>query len=363
MNVTTLARPAPKAAKVSKVRATAPIALGVREPPREFQLWQPGPNPTDYGVHVWNERSVTEVMARYQERGNPLLLDVEHAGATTLEGDPAVTAGYARLEVRAGAPWLIFDWSEYGRTQIQTGERRFLSPEYDVDKNTGEILALYRVSLVADPGTHRARMLASASLTEKKNMDDPTLAAIEAIIDGVSDPAEALASIKKTIASLKGDGDEADDPADDATVDEEIVAAADDDDKDAKEKKAAGAAKAPKPAPAKPAPATDSVSAAAVGAAVVTVQNATRDHLLEVHGEKLEPSIRRWASAQPLAVVKSYLDSMPADAAPKQRTRATAGNGGIAGLSERELQKCKASGMDPAKYAALKAKSAAVGGT
>lgn len=131
-----------------------------RVAPREAQLWNAGDNPTDYGVHVWSSRSVREVLARYRERGNPILIDVEHNGAQLPDGEPAVTGGYARLEVRAGAPWLVFEWSDYGRAQIESGQRRYLSAEYDVDKSTGEILALYRVSLVADPGTHHARVLA-----------------------------------------------------------------------------------------------------------------------------------------------------------------------------------------------------------
>lgn len=133
-----------------------------REPPKEIQLWNRGSNPTDYGVHVWNQRSILEVMTRYGKRGNPIVLDVEHNGAQLANGEPAITAGYARLEVRAGAPWLVFEWSDYGRQQIASGARRFLSPEYDVDSKTGEIVTLYRVSLVADPGTHRARMLAAS---------------------------------------------------------------------------------------------------------------------------------------------------------------------------------------------------------
>ena len=163
-----------------------------RVPPAEIQLWNVGENRTDYGTHVWSDRSVAEISARYAERGNPLLIDVEHNGAN-VDGEPALTGGYARLEIRDGAPWLSFDWSAYGAEQIATGQRRFLSPEYDVDADTNEIIRLYRVSLVADPGTHRARVLASAALnaTQGSPIMDPTLAAIMSLLDSVSDPAAA----------------------------------------------------------------------------------------------------------------------------------------------------------------------------
>lgn len=190
-----------------RVQALAGL-LPSRTAPAEFQLWSVGPNATDYGTHIWSSRSVREVMARYKTRGNPLLLDVEHNGATK-DGEPAVTAGYARLEVRAGAPWLVFEWSDYGREQIATGQRRFLSGEYDVDKNTGEILALYRVSLVADPGTHRARMLAAASGkgTNMMNEDNDEVRAARlagvARVLGVDDPRDEEA-IRKAFEALFG---------------------------------------------------------------------------------------------------------------------------------------------------------------
>lgn len=341
-----------------------------REAPPEIQLWNPGENPTDYGVHVWNERSVAEVLARYTERGNPLLIDVEHNGATLKDGEPTVTGGYARLELRAGAPWLIFDWSDYGRAQIASGERRFLSPEYDVDKNTGEILALYRVSLVADPGTHRARMLATAG---RGKMDlKVVLAALRAAL-AAEDPAVTKESITNLLTELdksaggEGSGDGTPDPAmadaDPGKPADPMAAAAGDDedaDKDKeKEKTKAGAKAQPKPAPvaAKPTPKADgeskAVTAAAHGA-VAQIKAAQRDHLIQTQGDKLEPSLRRWASAQPLEVVESFLAAIPAKETATTRTKATRGNGTASGLSERELAKCKAKNVDPEKYAANK---------
>jgi hypothetical protein len=334
-------------------------ALGAElEPPTEIQLWNPGENPTDYGVHVWNERSMREVLARYSERGNPILIDVEHNGATLKDGEPAPTAGYARLEVRAGAPWLVFDWSAFGKEQIATGQRRFLSPEYDVDKTTGEILALYRVSLVADPGTHRARMLATASNGEPMDLQ-VILAALRAAL-AAEDPAVAKESITNLLAELEksggGDPAPADDAGDPATDPAPMSTASDEDeDKDKpkdddKDKMAAGAKK-PAATMSVAVAGADAVSIAA-GAAVKQIQAAQRDHLIATQGDRLDPSIRRWASSQPLEVVKGLLDATPAKDDAKTRAKATRGDGSVNGLTERQLQKCKAKGIDPAKYAA-----------
>lgn len=343
--------------------------LADRVAPKEIPLWRAGANPTDYGVHVWNERSIAEVLARYNERGNPILIDVEHNGAKRSDGKPAETGGYARLEVRAGVPWLVFDWSDYGRQQIESGERRFLSPEYDVDKNTGEILALYRVSLVADPGTHRARMLATASNGEQ--MDPKViLAALRAAL-AAEDPAVAKESISNLVAELSksvdgGDGGDAggmtDPSPDDAAVTTDTGDDnADDSSDDNKDKMAATTKPSKKAEPAKPAPVAqpkgDKVSAAADDA-VRVIQNATRDHLLETQGGKLDPSIRRWASSQPLEVVRGLLGATPAKETTKTRAKATQG-GGVSGLSERELAMCAEKKIDPAKYAETRARIAA----
>ena len=310
-----------------RVTAVAGPQLAERKPPAEVQLWSVGANATDYGVHVWSNRSVAEVLARYTERGNPLLVDVEHNGSTLKDGEPAVTAGYAKLEVRAGAPWLVFEWSDYGREQIESGQRRYLSPEYDVDKNTGEILALYRVSLVADPGTHRARMLASANTKERRPMDlSVILAALRAAL-AAEDPAVAKESISNLLAELGKSAGDASAPAeagadagkpagDDAGIGMAAAAEEDKGEPDGDEKPAKVAAAA--------APSVVEVSGAA-RAAVEQIKAAQRDHLLATQGDRLEPSIRRWASAQPLEVVKGLLDATPAKLEPVQRTTATRG--------------------------------------
>jgi len=360
---------APKNAR--RVRTSLSAASALRTPPTEMQLWSVGANPTDYGVHVWNERSVASVLELYTTRGNPLLIDVEHNGSQLADGEPAVTGGYARLEVRGGAPWLVFEWSDYGRAQIASGQRRFLSPEYDVDKDTGEILALYRVSLVADPGTHRARMLATSRQDRRMEMTT-LLAALRAAL-AAEDPAVCKESIANLVAELdKGAGGESDaegEPPATAGAGEDKPAGmqtgADDGaqkDEDDKSKQMAGAKPATAPTtPARPAPEKSDKVTAAADDAVRLIQNSTRDHLLATHGDKLDPSIRRWASSQPLEVVKGLLDAAPAKDAPLKRGAPTRGNAGPSGLTERELQKCKAKGVDPAKYAALKA--ASVGGS
>lgn len=329
------------------------FSIGDVDAPTEMQLWNAGDNPTDYGVHVWNDRSVKEVLERYNARGNPLLIDVEHNGAALDDGEPAVTGGYAKLDIRDGAPWLTFDWSDFAVGQIASRQRLFLSPEYDVDPNTNEITALYRVSLVADPGTHRARVLASAATgnQETTNMD-PTLAAIMAVLSTVEDPAAAVAAVKDLVANMASDAP-ANDVVDPPAADPQPAFAAADD-KSADDKKvAATAPEAPKPAPvtaAAPAliaPVVDDTVVRASAANALAAEHALRDILLEKSGNRLAPSIRTWASSQPLAVVKGLLASAPEATAPPAKISATRGAGhgtgpvgkGLQGAELEELQR------------------------
>lgn len=321
-----------------RVRA---YAFQSKEPPAELQLWNVGDNPTDYGVHKWTERSQAEVVARYNERGNPLLVDVEHNGAS-VAGEPTQTGGYARLELRDGAPWLVFDWSAYALEQIASRQRLFLSPEYDVDADTNEITKLYRVSLVADPGTHRARVLASAATTiaTKGNRMDPTLAAIMSLLDSVADPAAAIDAVRGFVANLPaGEAPPAiDEPVitDAPKVDDKpaFAAAGDDDKKEKVEAKAPIAAAAPDVA----AP-VDTKAMDAVRAHALQSEHALRDMILMKDGHRLAPSVRQWASSQSLAVVRGLCAAAPEDVtAPASRVTATRGATQGTGESRKGLE-------------------------
>lgn len=314
--------------------AVQPLAVS-KEAPAEIQLWNVGDNATDFGNHRWTARSTMEVMTRYEARGNPILVDVEHNGAKMPDGSPAITAGYARLEIRAGAPWLVFDWSDFGREQIKSGARGFLSPEYQVDKRTGEIVKLFAVSLVADPATHFARKLASA----KGDCMDPVLiAALMAALEN-EDPAAAVEAVKSLLAKLQSAGDDAGDtgePAVPAAAAEPPAPPADE------EKKEASAEEDGKMAAAAPKSPTAALSAelltlfasakksgakadleAATAKAVETIQASTRDHLVESSG--FDPATKRFLKGESLETVQRFLASRPAALKPSARPEVVKG--------------------------------------
>lgn len=294
-------------------------------PPARLQLWNVGDNPTDYGVHRWTERSIKEVCSHYEARGNPLQIDIEHAGFVGPDGQPLPSAGMCSLELENGAPVLVFDWSAVGVEQIATKQRRYLSPEYFVDEKTGEITGLVRVSLVADPGTHNARILASAG--KQKSMDPMVLAALKAALSA-EDPKGAIEALLEQIDAAGDSGPPSSEAPEAAAapVGEEPEAAA-----------AAEPAAEPKAAVAPPAtpygasaPVAASAASPEVAALAKDLDGLKRDALLKEHGERLEPGIRVWASRQSFDVVKGLIDALPKGAtkiAASAGTRPTLGDG------------------------------------
>lgn len=151
-------------------------------PPARFRLWKAGPNPGDYGNVNFTPAAAASVMGEYQRRGNALVMDIEHAlnrtvNPTLSPNDPPPTAGYTALELvdTPDGPelWLLPRWSDCGRDapvpdevccakhQIQSGQRCYVSPDWDQDTETGEPIRLNRVSLVAEPATWGINLLAS----------------------------------------------------------------------------------------------------------------------------------------------------------------------------------------------------------
>jgi hypothetical protein len=322
----------------TRVRA---YQLQPAEPPREMQLWKPGPNPTDYGVHYWTERSAVEVLATYRARGNPLQVDIEHNNAHAPgPNDPPAQGGYARLELRGGAPWLVFDWSAIAVEQIQTRQRLFLSPEYDVDRETNEIVRLVRVSLVADPGTHHARMLASAGRVRAGGTEMNLaliIAALRAAL-AAEDPEvskQQIAALLDEIVKVAGDTPAAEDngttpeppadttaAADDAPPgddDEEkkkqaaIAAAADDDEDKDKQEQRAAARRAKKPAAKATASTDPSVLAMAQRLAVLEARDAEREAEARVTaaGAKIPDSLRTFARSLTKENFDAFVAGLP----------------------------------------------------
>lgn len=198
---------------------SGPISGGRRE-----LVWRNGVNETDLGPMVWNDRARREVMAVYKKRGNPILLDVNHNYNEDMRhgwearGEAAPTAGNGTLEFDAdGNCWVVPDWSAYARSKIDGKELRFLSPDFAFDKKTNEIIEIYRISLVAEPGTWRARMVANAGRKKGRLTMAVSAELIAAITEmatlmAAEQVSDALKEAINKVVAMAGGGDVEDMP-------------------------------------------------------------------------------------------------------------------------------------------------------
>lgn len=138
--------------------------------PKAILVWPKGRFTTSYGDHWYTDRSAARIQAEYEARGlGRVVIDVEHGLAFADPSKPPPIAGYARLEFRSDGLYAIPEWSTYGLDQVRSGQRTFFSPEYTIstqdstDAAKGEVIGLFRLSLVADPATYNAERIAAAA--------------------------------------------------------------------------------------------------------------------------------------------------------------------------------------------------------
>jgi hypothetical protein len=208
--------------------AVALAAAGPLRAPDRFRIWRAGANPGDYGELVYDDAADASVMGEYSRRGNLLVMDIEHAlnpiaNPTLNVNDPPMTAGYLALErvdtKRGPELWGVPRWSDCGREapvpdevccakhQIESGQRCYVSPDWDIDLETRRPIRLNRVSLVAEPATWGINLLASASRAGRQDMDQEQLRA--AYASAMKMAAGGDEASKAYCASLKASAEKA----------------------------------------------------------------------------------------------------------------------------------------------------------
>lgn len=235
-----------KVATVGYARAIEASAEGAA--PTAARLWRAGWNKTDKGDLKFTARSAKLVMEAFEARGNPLAFYYEHEDRIPLAqrgGSPmkgVCSAPSSRLSTRdgEGGPELWAEeiaWTAEAKRQIETGERRQISPIAAFDKETHEIIRIENVSLCAEGATHFGTLLASAG-KEGKSMDEliqkllsacdagdfemakSIIAELEAMEGG--GPAAAMA--KALVAKYSAGGDEKKEPPVDDVATKKLAA-------------------------------------------------------------------------------------------------------------------------------------------
>lgn len=126
----------------------------------EIQLTPSGEFTTSDGrelpVAAWriDAAAAQRVIARYQARLNPAVLDYEHQTLRAEQnGQPAPAAGWIQaLTWREGSGlWATVELTERAASLIRNGEYKFVSPVFAFDGDTGEVLAVLMAAITNNP--------------------------------------------------------------------------------------------------------------------------------------------------------------------------------------------------------------------
>lgn len=143
------------------------------------------------------------VVARWQARETPLVVDYEHQTIHATEnGKPAPAAGWIEsLEVGTDGLYATVKWTDAARAFIKADEYRYISPVFSFDPETGAVLALKSAALTNYPALDG--MAAVAARTEEEiPMKKETLEALRHFFGLAADADEAA-----VLAALKAQGD------------------------------------------------------------------------------------------------------------------------------------------------------------
>lgn len=121
--------------------------------PEWIQIFPDGEYPCFDGTYYCNADDRAKVIAKFAERGNPAVIDYEHQ---TLTGEEAPAAGWVTELADRGAEglWGKVEWTARAREYLGSGEYRFDSPVFDVNKKTNHIMQLHHLALTNHPGSN-----------------------------------------------------------------------------------------------------------------------------------------------------------------------------------------------------------------
>lgn len=204
------------------------VELGPAGTPVAFRIWQAGPNVTDYGTHVFTERSAAALMAEQAKRGNLYSIDVDHLSLKPDAPPEARKAvGWARLDTRPSPEgpelWAVdVEWTDVVAAGLakRPPEWRYFSPAYDVTEATGEIVSFLNIALTNNPATHSvtalaARRIAANTGNAMKMSYEQALAALLGDDEEKRSAAkECIAAWAKAAADAESGGGEGDDKDD-----------------------------------------------------------------------------------------------------------------------------------------------------
>lgn len=143
------------------------------------------------------------VIARWQQRETPLVVDYEHQTINAAEnGKPAPAAGWIEsLEAGPDGLYATVKWTDAARAFIQADEYRYISPVFSFDPETGAVLELKSAALTNYPALDGMDAVA-ARTKDDSPMKKETLEALRQFFGLAADADEDAA-----LAALKAQGE------------------------------------------------------------------------------------------------------------------------------------------------------------
>lgn len=143
------------------------------------------------------------VIARWQARETPLVVDYEHQTINAAEnGKPAPAAGWIEsLEAGPDGLYATVKWTDAARAFIQADEYRYISPVFSFDPETGAVLELKSAALTNYPALDGMAAVA-ARAEDDPPMKKETLEALRQFFGLAADADEDAA-----LAALKAQGE------------------------------------------------------------------------------------------------------------------------------------------------------------
>lgn len=126
------------------------VCCDASDPPAKIMLIPYGEVKSTKGNFIFDDEAAQELLARYENKKNDLVIDYEHQ---TLYNVQAPAAAWIKaLEYRKGEGLFgVVEWTERGGSYVANKEYRYLSPVIMVRTSDHRAVALHSAALTNDP--------------------------------------------------------------------------------------------------------------------------------------------------------------------------------------------------------------------
>jgi len=171
-----------------------------------IELIPAGPDVAGIDGRAWINDDPDAIVAAFQRRHRPLVIDWEHATEHRApQGLDAPAAGWIdQVENRNGAIWGHAEWTAKASAQIADKAYRFLSPVFLYDKKSTRIIALTSVGLTNTPNL----TLTALNREESEESSVSLLNGLRVALDLSGEPSEehclsAVRALKADLATAR----------------------------------------------------------------------------------------------------------------------------------------------------------------